>query len=385
MSDTVVKSATGRSAAESWRVLRLPLLITGLILLAVFGVVIATEARTSGPFSPDSTEPSGAKALATLLENHGVTVTGTTDLFEATQSGQGKALLIAPSGVLSRADWLRINNARWSHLILMRPSTRELEVLAPGVRDVAETLPRGSREPGCDLPAAVKAGTATVSGSTYSAPPSAQACYGDGVNHTVVRVESGDRIVDIVGTPRTFTNDELAKDGNASLAMNLLGTHAELVWYLPEFEDDGYDNDDEGSVPLIPPDVRYIAWAIAFAAFVIALWRGRRLGPVVPEQLPVVVHAAETTEGRARLYRRSRAQDRAAAALREAALGRLGKALGIPRRSEPNAVVATVAARTGRDPVMVYQLLYGAAPADDAALMSLSHELDVLTQEVRRP
>jgi hypothetical protein len=34
---------------------------------------------------------------------------------------------------------------------------------------------------------------------------------------------------------------------------------------------------------------------------------------------------------------------------------------------------------------MLYELLYGLAPADDAALLSLSHELDVLTQEVRHP
>jgi hypothetical protein len=105
----------------------------------------------------------------------------------------------------------------------------------------------------------------------------------------------------------------------------------------------------------------------------------------VPEPLPVIVHAAETTEGRARLYRRSRARDRAAAALRESALGKLHKAHGIPRRAEPPAVVATVAARTGRDPAMLYELLYGLAPTDDAALLSLSHELDVLTQEVRHP
>ena len=71
------------------------------------------------------------------------------------------------------------------------------------------------------------------------------------------------------------------------------------------------------------------------------------------------MHAAETTEGRARLYRRSRARDRAAAALRESALGKLHKAHGIPRRAEPAAVVATVAARTGRDPAMLYELLYG--------------------------
>jgi hypothetical protein len=378
-------TAVGRSGAESWRVLRTPLLVTGAIVLVLIIVLIAGAARTSGPFSPDSTKASGAKALATLLENHNVDVTGTENVQDAFEPGAGRTLLIAPTGSLGRADWMQIFGSGWSHIVLIQPPTRALEILAPGVLDATETLPEDSRAPDCDLPAAVKAGTATVSGVSYSAPESAQACYGDGINHTVIRLESASKIVDVVGSARSFTNAELVKDGNAALALNLLGTHSQLVWYLPQYENDDYDARDSDGPPLVPPDVRYVAWALAFAALVIALWRGRRLGPVVPEPLPVIVHAAETTEGRARLYRRSRARDRAAAALRESALGKLHKAHGIPRRAEPSAVVTAVAARTGRDPVMLYELLYGQPPADDAALMFLSHELDVLTLEVRHP
>jgi len=356
-----------------------------VIVLAAIVVLIATTARTSGPFSPDSTEPEGARALATLLKNHGVNITGTDVLDDATQSGTGKTLLVGPTGQLDRSDWQRIADANWSHLVLFRPGTRALEALAPGVHDNGQILSSGSREPGCDLPAAVKAGTVTVGGSTYSAPDGAQACYGDGINNTVIRLDSGGQIVDVVGTTRSFTNEQLADDGNAALALNLIGTHQDLTWYLPQWESDGFDDDEDGGAPLVPPGIRYIAWALAFAVLVVAIWRGRRLGPVVAERLPVIVHAAETTEGRARLYRRSRARDRAAAALRESALGKLHKAHGIPRRADPSAVVATVAARTGRDPAMLYELLYGLPPLSDAALMSLSHELDVLTQEVRHP
>ncbi len=313
--------------------LRTPLLVTGAVVLVSIIVMIATAAQTSGPFSPDSTEPSGARALATLLDNHGVKVTGTELLDDAVEPGDGKALLIGPNGSLDRSDWQRIADAGWSHIILIRPGPR----------------------------------------------------YGDGVNHTVIRLESSDRTVDVVGSARSFTNDQLASDGNAALALNLIGTHSQLTWYLPQYESGGTDDADSNGPPLIPPDVRYIGWALAFAVLVIAIWRGRRLGPVVAERLPVIVHAAETTEGRARLYRRSRARDRAASALRESALGKLHKAHGIPRRADPTAVVATVAARTGRDPAMLYELLYGLPPLSDAALMSLSHELDVLTQEVRHP
>ncbi|WP_405056189.1 DUF4350 domain-containing protein [Kribbella sp. NBC_01505] len=375
----------GRGAAESWRALRKPLLITGIVVLVSLVVLIFSTASTSGPFSPDSTERDGARALSNLLKNHGVNVQGTEVLSTAAQSGAGKALLIGPNGSLDRADWQRIADAGWSHLILIRPSPRELEVLAPGVKSTGQVLVSDSREPDCDLPAAVKAGTVTAGGTSYSAPQGATTCYGDGINHTVIRIETGGRTVDVIGTSRSFTNSELADDGNAALALNLIGTHQSLTWYLPQWESSGADDEGGDGPPLVPPDVRYIGWALAFAVLVVAIWRGRRLGPVVVERLPVIVHAAETTEGRARLYRRSRARDRAAAALRESALAQLHKAHGIPRRAEPGAVVATLAARTGWDPNTLYETLYGMPPLDDAALLNLSDALDVLMQEVRHP
>ena len=61
----------------------------------------------------------------------------------------------------------------------------------------------------------------------------------------------------------------------------------------------------------------------------VALWKGRRIGPLVAERLPVVVRASETVEGRGRLYRSRRARDRAADALRTATLQRLLPRLGL--------------------------------------------------------
>jgi Domain of unknown function (DUF4350) len=377
-------TALGRSPAEVWRSARRPLLLVGVLIAIIVVLVLIIGTRTSGPFSPDSTEPAGAQALAVLLENHHVDVTGTEQLADATAPEPGSTLLVAPGGSIGRAGWEAIDRAGWEHVILVRPPGQALDVLAPGVA-LAGSISLDSRPADCDLDPAVKSGTATVAGMTYSAPAEADSCYGDGVHGSVVRLDNGGRTVDVVGTPVSFTNDHLADDGNAALALNLLGTHARLVWYLPGFETDTIADGNESDEPVIPDWVRYVAWMIAFAALTAALWRGRRLGPVVPEALPVVVHAAETTEGRARLYRRSRARDRAADVLRESALARLRKALGLGRLTGPAAVVSAVAARTGRDPAGLHDLLYGGPPYDDTALLNLSRELDALTQEVRRP
>jgi hypothetical protein len=135
---------------------------------------------------------------------------------------------------------------------------------------------------------------------------------------------------------------------------------------------------------LVPTWVYAALAQLAIAVLLLALWRMRRLGPVVPEPLPVVVRASETVEGRARLYQRARARDKAADALRRATLGRLVPLLGLPRRADPTAVVDALTRRTGRPQRDIGALLYGAAPTDDAGLVRLVAALDALEREVRR-
>jgi hypothetical protein len=118
------------------------------------------------------------------------------------------------------------------------------------------------------------------------------------------------------------------------------------------------------------------------ALVLLALWRARRLGRVVPEPLPVIVRAAEAIEGRGRMYRAARARDTAAAELRGGARRRLGPRVGAGRNPTPDALVAGVAGHTGRSADEVSALLYGPEPADDTALVRLADDLDALTKEV---
>jgi len=181
-----------------------------------------------------------------------------------------------------------------------------------------------------------------------------------------------------------LTNDRLDEQGNASLALGLLGAHNRLVWYLPT-PGDLPTSEQRSFYDLVPDALWWALLQLIVAVLLLALWRARRLGPVVPEPLPVVVRATETVEGRGRLYRRSGARDKAAAALRSASLRKLLPALGLPRGSNPATVADAVAGRTGRTAVEVSALLYGAAPTDDSALVRLADRLDDLEREVRRP
>jgi hypothetical protein len=122
----------------------------------------------------------------------------------------------------------------------------------------------------------------------------------------------------------------------------------------------------------------------------VALWKGRRPGPLVAEELPVVVRASETVEGRGRLYRSRRARDRAAEALRTATLQRLLPRLGLGTGAPPQAVVATVAQRWGHHPLagagtdarFISYHLFGPPPATDNDLLQLARALDEIERQV---
>jgi hypothetical protein len=96
----------------------------------------------------------------------------------------------------------------------------------------------------------------------------------------------------------------------------------------------------------------------------------------------VVVRASETVEGRGRLYRSRRARDRAADALRTAALQRMTPRLGLGHDAAPAAVAQAIAERCGLHPQAVAHMLFGPPPANDPDLVILARELDNIERQV---
>jgi hypothetical protein len=193
--------------------------------------------------------------------------------------------------------------------------------------------------------------------------------------------------VTLVGLAGALTNRHLAESGNAAMALGALGRAPTLVWWLPSTADPlQFDPGTAiGIGDLVPSWVRWALLQVAIAVLVVVWWRGRRLGRVVVEPLPVVVRATESVEGRARLYRRGNARDRAAAALRAATLARLRTRLALPRGAGAEVVAAAVSSRTGRPGAEVAALLAtDGSPTDDAGLTGLADALDALENEVRR-
>ena len=364
-----------------WQTARMPLLVGLFVLLAALAVAVAGSQRDRGLLDPRAVDPTGSRALAELLAEQDVQVDLVRTAEQARRTGPETTLLVAFPDRLAEPQLAALRNTP-ADLVLVTPGREPLQVLAPGVEPVASAAVQ-TREPACVLPAARAAGAADTGGDVYRAATAGQRCYPAEQGPTLVQLGTDGRTVTVIGAARPFTNEALDEAGNAALTLRLLGAHPRLVWYLPSLSELPAGQ-QRSLVELIPAGWLWGAAQVGLGVLLLALWRARRLGPVVAEPLPVVVRGAETVEGRARLYRRAGARDRAADALRAATLRRLRPLLGLPRRVEPTAVVAAVAARTGRAPPDVEALLYGSAPPDDVGLVRLADGLDAVEREVRR-
>jgi hypothetical protein len=292
----------------------------------------------------------------------------------------GQTLVVVDTTLLGPRELGRLSRSS-ADLVLVEPDAITLDALAPSVRPAGE-VDGEVREPLCGLPAAQAAGQALAGGSLYRSDE-AVTCYlepDDAASY--LRVDRGRRPLSVIGQGDLLTNEHLAEQGNAALALWTLGGNATLVWYVPDPLELAAGQEPPTLGELVPPATAWVAAQLALVVLVVLLWRGRRLGPLVTEPLPVVVRAAETSEGRARLYRSARARGRAAATLRTAALRRLARRLNVGPEATPAQVCLLAATATGLHPEYVRASLLGAPPTDDAGLVRIATDLDAIERAV---
>nr|SBO92452.1 FIG00512629: secreted protein [Nonomuraea gerenzanensis] len=359
------------------------LLLGGIVVLvAVLGVLLGPERVPERHLDPDDTSLAGSRALAELLRDRGVTV----DRVDSVEAAAAKAatgdrvLLITDTTFFDELSLARIAGDR-----LVVGDVFGLEALAPGVRVEPIGGRVRSREPECGLPAATAAGSAFLGGMALRGPAGSAACYPTGDGHALVRFPYANGVITVVGDGDFMTNQRLAEDGNAALALNLIGTGKPVTWLVRPQTPPPLDLPGErgqSMYDLMPDNIRWTVYMAIVAVAVAGFWRGRRLGPVVTEKLPVIVRAAETVEGRGRLYRARRARERAADALRAGTIDRLTPRLGLASGAGRQEIVSALAARTGQDAQQVGAALYGPPPADDAGLVALAGYLDFMERQI---
>jgi len=332
-----------------------------VVLIAVIALATTGSSTKGVPFSATNAAPAGSKAIAEVLRERGVDVSVPTTLAgaKATLSGSTRStlFLVDPNGHLDRTQ-LRALASRAEHVIVLSPTYSQIAALAPEV-GLAGVVGRNSLSAGCDLPAARAAGRVSGTGSGFRVldrGAHTTACFASGTDtFSVVDISRATQHVTVIGTTDAFDNEHVAQRGNAALALTLLGDNDRLVWYLPTIDDSSASGPTIAQ--LTPAWVGAASALLIVVAIAAAFWRGRRLGPLVIENLPVVVRASETMEGRARLYQKGAARLRALDSLRIGSISRLATQCGLPRLATVDDVIAAVAAITARDTTVIRSLL----------------------------
>jgi hypothetical protein len=347
-----------------------------LVVLALIGLLTAGGVNTGIPFGPDNPAPAGAQALRSVLEQQGVAVTRVSRLDDV-PSGTETLLVDDTDGIVPAAGW-RSLLPRAPRLVVVHPGVVALGVVLPAAREAGR--PDGdTAAAGCSDPIAQRAGAMSLADVSQSlrviGAGAGATCFADssGSGQLVSGTTDGTQVV-LLADGTAFDNGHIATSGNAAVALGELGASTRLVWYRP----DPLDPSIGGRVTLqqlTPAWVTPLVLLLFASGIAAAFWRGRRLGPLVVERLPVVVRSRETVEGRARLYQRSGARLRAADALRVGAIGRLAPTLGLSRLATVDEVATAAATALRRPRAEVRALLLDTVPRSDADLVRLSDDL----------
>lgn len=388
------------------------------------GALVVMALATTAPdqvLDPDDTGPTGGKAIVEVLRQHGVDVEVVRSIgaLADAQPGPGSTVVMANSAYVGHdsATTLGHVSAGADRLVLLDPTAAQLAAIAlpltSGTLEARLPLTAGctSTVARADDTASlvdtrfipVKRGSGTTATLCFGLPnprgddqagddqaqddrakddPTKAEAFGFGAAMATVPAAADHPEVVALGISAAFTNRWVDEESHAGLALRALGHSPRLVWYQPGLGDLASLTGDaaDGGWPVwLAPAAAVLATAVIVLAFV----RGRRMGALVTEPLPVVVRAVETTESRGRIYRRARDRSRAAAVLRQGTTERLARRLALPPHAA-QAVQVAAAAATGMPPAQVAALLAGPPPTTDVELHTLATALTDLEERVRR-
>lgn len=337
------------------------------IILGVLVVLVVLLVGGSGgegpPYDPRSVSPDGAKGVVETLERLGVDV----QLGQPVpRDGDTTALLLTdrlrPDDRDALNQWVDDGGV----LVVADPFSRFIARRAGTVLDTASADV-------CTMEALRDVNELRFPSGTRLDTNGSPSCFGDGNAALVVAQPQGAGHIVSVGARDIFTNAWIDEDDAAVLASSLLapgGDSTSMTFIGPSII--AIDGDDADA--LIAPRVWNSIWMLAAAFILYALHRGRRLGRVVSEPLPVHLQGSELVLRAGVLSERAKDPATAAASLRNDLLGRVRRRLGTSLSGDDDETIALIAARLEADPLDTAAVFARSVDSEDA-LVSVASEL----------
>lgn len=362
--------------------------VAALAVLVLISWLGRDQAGVGGDLDPQNPKPGGARAVAQVLEDHGVPV----DVVRG-RAALGDARIDARTTVVV-SNPVELGASTWDELDERVAGVDAILVVGGLSLPVADGLglteadleasPLRRTVPAqCDL--ALMEGLSLTSDQWEYGAAKGDGCFGDEGGRALLVDRDEHRW--LLVNPAPMSNEESDLGENAAVVLRLLGQRDRVVWYVADAADT-VPSDAVGVSRLLPRWLMPSLWLVGIAALALLLYRGRRLGPLVTEPLPVTVKALESTTTLGRLYERAHDRPHAARLLVEATASRLAARFGLSPDVSRAELVQAVAARTGRPSDQVAALLLEPGLVSlhvhgDADLVALAQNLHQLEEEVR--
>jgi hypothetical protein len=385
-------STTSNPSMAARRLARGPVFVLVLLVASALAVTLLSRGSQGNTDDLDPANPgfNGAQGLAHVLANHGVKVTIVRSQDELLGQGVDSATTVAIIGTSSlsgrTARTALTHAASAASLVLLDPDP----VVSNGMGLPVDSHLSDLSDVAAGCRATEVGGTFRLAQADRAYLPmlrgaAATTCFpdktGGGGAMLALPAAVGRPPVVLLGDESLITNGDILNADNAAIALHLFGHSDRLIWYIPSAAD---ITAADGALRSVAPSWFKPALVLGASAVVLlCLWRGRRLGRLVSEPLPVIVRAVETTESRGRMYRKARDRTRALSVLQQATRRRLASYLGLSVSATVSNVAAASAAVSGRSYQDVLQLLQSPPGHDDGSLLELANTLQTLEKEVR--
>ena len=348
-----------------------------LAAAVVLVALLAGPPGSSGPaFDPRSTSGNGTKAMVLLLSQLGASVTLTSD---APSPGVDLALVLTDQLSAERRSALQQWMSAGGTLVVADP-TSDLQHSAP-VRIGHGFATKDTVSGPCPAAGLDDVNRLSTGGAFFlRLPPGADGCFAAGAAYLLVSERLGAGRFVGLGGAGPLTNSLLGKNDNALLVADLLlprpGARVAVMLRSP------IGGGRRTLWQLLNRPTRLVLVQLLVAVAAVALWRARRLGQPVVEDLPVQIAGSELTVAVGNLLARAGRRDAAASALRGDLRRWLGARLGLGRTASADHLAAATAARAGVPVERVLAVITDQPIPDDAALIELAQQIEQVRQEV---